>query len=129
MSSDTFQPTRLGSPGDPTKKKPAGHPDPAAASTANQGEEISVVAVSRVRLLPRTCGEYELLEELGSGGMGVVYKAREGPPLNRIVALKMIRHGALAGPGDLRRFEIEAQAAAALDHANIVSIYRAGQIE
>src|SRR5579871_1469456 len=59
-------------------------------------------------------GEYEQIEPLGQGGMGVVYKAwHKG--LHRFEAVKMVRGGQLAGPNDLARFRFEAEAAAALD--------------
>ncbi len=75
--------------------------------------------------LPRITG-YEILSVLGVGGMGIVYKARQ-PRLDRFVALKMIRAGAGAHAGDLRRFEAEARAVAAIDHPNIIKIFEIGE--
>lgn len=78
-------------------------------------------------LTTRQFGRFELLEELGRGGMGVVFRARQ-TDLNRVVAIKMILVNRLASQDHIRRFYQEAQAAGRLSHPNIVGIHEVGEV-
>ncbi len=110
------------------------HQTMAEKGTATPSRTRVSQSVSGVRLIPKVLGDYELLDELGKGGMGIVYRARQRRA-NRIVALKIIRPDRLGSlsassqSGIIERFRKEAQAAARLQHDNLVTVYEVGEID
>jgi len=103
--------------------------DELAPTATNAALEREAVEPARRDVAqPGVFGDYELLEELGRGGMGIVYKARQRG-LDRIVALKTLRAGANEGPAELVRFRQEAASAARLDHPHVVPVYEVGECD
>jgi WD40 repeat protein/tRNA A-37 threonylcarbamoyl transferase component Bud32 len=99
-------------------------PETSQARPRGLGSGASIIGTAGGELW----GDYQLLETIGRGAMGTVFKARH-VHLNRLVALKLIREGRNAAASELKRFQREAEAVARLQHPNIVTLYETGEVQ
>ena len=113
--------------GDAIRRQFDFHEALAALGDTNHGDTLDSTRTAPALLAtrPAVIGNYEILDELGNGGMGVVYKARHHLLGGRLVAVKVLRH-AVATPEEINRLHAEANAVAQLNHAHIVPVYEVG---
>jgi serine/threonine-protein kinase len=97
-----------------------------ATSNADNAATVVPSSIWESGVLPTHIGNYEILDEIGRGGMGIVFRARHRD-LHRVVALKVIRSGEFASAEETARFRAETEACARLQHPNIVPIYDVGE--
>jgi tetratricopeptide (TPR) repeat protein/tRNA A-37 threonylcarbamoyl transferase component Bud32 len=101
---------------------------PSSRALPSPTSQESTGALPAAEMIGRSVGEHDLLEAIGQGGMGLVYRARHRR-LQRLVALKMLRTNVLSAAGDVQRFRNEAEVLAQLDHPHIVPIHDVGEHE
>jgi serine/threonine protein kinase/Tfp pilus assembly protein PilF len=106
----------------------AAHDHAAAMATRSPKQPPTAVAESPAALIGASIGRYKLLELIGEGGMGVVYKAEQRSPVRRVVALKLIKLG-MDTRQVIARFDSERQALAVMNHPNVAAVHDAGATE
>src|SRR5438128_3648877 len=121
----------MAAPPPPNDPGPSGPPTEPTAELLISAETSAALAADAARayassLVGRNLGDFEIVAELGRGGMGIVYKARQ-TSLDRLVALKLLPAAHFPDPVRLARFLREARAAASLSHPNIVQVYQVGE--
>src|SRR5436189_4866454 len=107
----------------PPREPASGPPTEPTLGEDHPGSRVASTDFDLVPEAPKALGEYELLEEIGAGGMGRVFKARQRSR-DRVVALKTLQPRYLATPALVQRFRKEAESAAHLEHPGIVPVYK-----